>query len=503
MADIPVTDAPIHKALNALVLIEKAKTRAEKVDILNSLADNQVARWMFAVDCPSNRRLGIRVGDEDSRTYAGTALPNEMEKRFKLLQDIVDRLLNNDMCKLEAKEQLESLLKSCSYTNVFYEGVWYTRLINHGMRLGLTASSIADVWPELRMKSTLPYARSILNAEGTVSSNKVSRIHFPCVAEPIIGGVMASIVVTPSESYTTAFGGRRLTTTQIWADAVSKALKECPPMVVNGEFIAKKTDEGTVRKGAKERALFLCREGLLDASNTCADAAKNELVFVAYDAYTLDSLRTGIFKLKYGSQDSTEFCRSHIVQSVVKRVANEGLSIMQADQIVCDDLKDLEEAHKVHIAQGYAGTIIKPCTAPILFKPSDCLFKWKDTKNKLGYILSVYAMKDTVGMEVFVPETNGSVHISIPTRALKDWCHLHSDSLQGYAVDFTEITTDSGVYRALAKLRSDKQPLPDVQMFSIGQRFGVDTSPVSRMPQKQFSSAASLLTVSESEYDED
>ena len=502
MADIPVTDAPVHKALNALVLIDKAKTRAEKVEILQSLADNPVARWLFAIDCPSNRRLGIKVGDEDSRTYAGTALPNEMEKRFNAIQSVVDKLLNNEMCKTEAREELESILKACSYTNVFYEGVWYTRLINHGMRLGLTASSIADVWPELRMKSTLPYARSILAADGTLAQSKVSKIQFPCVAEPIIGGVMASLVVTKDVAYTTAFGGRRVAATQAWADATKEALKECPPMVINGEFIAKKTDEGTVRKGAKERALHLCREGLLESA-AYSESAKEELIFVAYDAYTVDALRTGMFKLMYGSHETHEFCRSHIVQSVVQRVSRMGLSIIQADQVVCADFSDLEETHKAHIAQGYAGTIIKPCSAPMLFRPSEFLFKWKETRKKVGYILSVYAIKDTVGMEVFVPDTNGSVHISIPTRALKDWCRIHSDNLHGYAVDFTEVITDSSVYRALARLRSDKEPLTDVQMVAIGQRFGFEARSSLRMPQRQFSSAASLLTVNEGDVDED
>lgn len=502
MADIPVTDAPVHKALNALVLIEKAKTRAEKVEILQGLADNQVARWMFSIDCPSNRRLGIKVGDEDSRTYAGTALPNEMEKRFSALQRIVDKLLANIICKAEAKEELEAILKSCSYTNMFYEGIWYTRLINHGMRLGLTASSIADVWPELRMKSTLPYARSILSADGTLAQGKVAKIQFPCIAEPIIGGVMASLVVTEDEAYTTAFGGRRVSATQAWADAAKEALKACPPMVINGEFITKKTDEGTVRKGAKERALDLCREGFLDQS-AHSESAREELIFVAYDAYTVDALRTGMFKLMYGSHETKEFCRSHIVQSVVRRVESLGLPIIQADQMICADFNDLEEAHKVHIAQGYAGTIIKPCYAPMLFRPSDFLFKWKETRKKVGYILSVYAIKDTVGMEVFVPDTNGSVHISIPTRALKDWCRIHSDNLQGYAVDFTEVITDSSVYRALVKLRSDKEPLTNVQMVSIGQRFGVEATSSNRMPQRQFSSAASMLTASEGDVDEE
>ena len=495
MSDIPVTDAPIHQALNALNRIEAEKNRAAKVAILQELKDNAVAQWMFYIDNPANRRLGIKVDDEMSRIYSGTAKPDEMTDRFIRIQAIVTELLQAKITKTEAKVELENLLVACSYTALFNEGLWYTRLINHGLRLGLPAVAVSDCWPELKVTSTLPYARSLLDSNDRVSERKASQIQYPCVAEPIIGGVLASVIIAGDTSYVTAFGGRKIACVQPWSDAIKQVFTDTPPVVVNGEFLTNAAYSGTVKTGQRERAAQICKSGLFCSDEDCIKTAQQELLFIIYDVYTASSLQTGIFNLPYGTAQSQMFCRSTILTAIAKQACRPTTKIHVVEQIICSNLDDLEDAHRYHLTQGFAGSIIKPCGAPIRFRPSECLFKWKETKKQTGYILSVFPIKETIGVEVFVPETNMTEHLHIPTKPLKDWFQVNKDVLNGYAVEFKETSTD-GMSKMciLTKLVANKTPLTEIQIAALSERFGISLNETETMSLLQFQKAAALLT---------
>lgn len=499
MSEIPVTEDPLHVALNTFNLIEAEKNKTAKISLLNSLKENEIARWFFLIDCPANRRLGIRVCDENARIYAGTAKPAEMNTRFDRFRVLVNSLLQADVNKATTKEEIEKLLQECSYTDLFREGVWYTRLINHGMRLSLPAKAIAECWPELRITSTMPYARSVLNADGSVSQRKLQQIGMPCVAEPIIGGVLASIIVAGDDSHVTAFGGRVLPVAQAWADLARKALGEdVPKIVINGEFVADCLAEGSPYRSQKERAAQICREGIHCTSDVCKKSALSELTFVAYDVFTVASMTTGMFKVPYGHSGEKTMCRSTIVSGLVKRCQSISPDVRMevAQQSLCHDISDVELAHRQHRRSGSAGTIIKPCAAFVRFEPSDGLFKWKEIRTHVGYILSVYNIKDTVGIEVFVPETNATQHVSVPTRPLEEWFRTHMNSLDGYAVEYTEVhRPDSRPLCILKKLRADKDPISGVQMAALGNKFGIATmTKAERISLNQFSKAAAFLS---------
>jgi hypothetical protein len=502
VAEIPVTESSVHQALNALNRIEAEHDRATKIEILASLKDNDVARWMFSVDCPSNRRLGIRVSEETSRIYVGTAKAPEMEDRFERLKSIVSQVLSNELSKQNAKDAIELLLHECSHTNNFREGVWYTRLINHGMRLGLPMRAVAEVWPELRLTSTMPFARSVVDHNGSLSERKLRQIGYPCVAEPIVGGVIASAVLTKTDPHITAFGGRRLPACQGWADALRRAISEdAPAVIVNGEFVVANVEGGTVRKGRKEKAAQLCRVGMVEKSGLVD--AESELTFIIYDIYPVTSLASGVFKLEYGHTRAGKFCRSSLLASIATKMQEIApqLKTEVIDQTVCRDEDALVEAHQKHMVQGYSGSIIKPCHSILRFEPSDCLYKWKEVRKQVGYILSVYRMREAVCVEVFVHETNCTQHLHIPTDKLQEWFADHMESLTGYAVEFTETpvcTETNQKWRLLSRLLPKREPLSLVQMTALGEKFGVGVNPSKkRMPISMFTEASCALGVDE------
>ena len=493
MSEIPVTDAHIHQALNALNRIEAEKQRNKKVSILQELKNNPIAQWLFYIDSPVNRHFGIKVNSEYSRIYSGTAKPDEMFARFEQIKQVIEKLLQLKITKNLAATQLEQLLAECSYTELFREGIWYTRLINHGLRLGLPTVAITECWPDLKITSTLPYARSILDAAGNVSEHKRKQIQYPCVAEPIVGGVLASIVIVNNDAYATAFGSRKIACLQPWADILASFLVDTPPLVINGEFITKQAYMGLSRTKQKERVINICKNSIFD-TNTCTDQATDELIFVIYDIYTLASLRTGIFNLPYGHVQDTAFCRSTILSALSKKATNSGIAIKCINQIVCFNFDDIEEAHRFYLTQGFFGNIIKPCKAPLIFKPSNSLFKWKETKKQLGYILSVFHIKETIDIEVFVPETGITEHLHVPNKDIRDWFQEHKNSLNGYAVEFKETATEgTSKLCVLTKLLATKEPLSDIQIAALSERFGIILTETEQMSLKQFQSAASTL----------
>lgn len=494
MSEIPVTDAPIHQVLNALNRIEAEKHRTKKIEILQELKDNQIAQWMFYIDSPVNRHFGIKVSTEATRLYSGTAKPDEMLTRFEQFQQILEKLLQLKITKQDALEQLEHLLESCSYTELFREGVWYTRLINNGLRLGLPTSAVTECWPDLKITSTLPYARSILDTTGSVSEHKRKQIQYPCVAEPIVGGILASVIVVNSNSYVTAFGSRKIPCLQPWADTLASFLMDAPPLVINGEFITKKAYDGLSRTKQRERVIQLCKTSIFNQDDN-TDQAKQELVFIIYDIFTLVSLHTGMFTLPYGHAKESSFCRSTILSALAKKASHLDVTIRCVHQILCFNFDDLEEAHRFYLTQGFAGSIIKPCKAPIVFRPSECLFKWKETKKQIGYILSIFHIKETIGIEVFVPDTGMTEHLYIPNKDVRDWFQEHKNNLNGYAVEFKATSTEgTAKLCVLTKLVATQEPLSDVQIAALSERFGIALNSAEQMSLKQFQTAAYDLT---------
>lgn len=496
MPEIPIAQScAVHVALNTIVQLLGTRNKQVRKELLLSVKDNHVAKWFF--DILTGPRLPTRVDPEDSRTYSGTAVPARMEERFIRIQEAVNSMRHKKPRKEINKNVVESIIQECSHEHNFMEGVLYTRLINRELNLSIPNTTICEVWPDFALRSTLPYAKSLVDrGSGELRPDVIQQITYPCVAEPRIGSVLASIIWSSKGSRVTGFGGQCLPALQGWADDMSDALKGTPDAVINGEFYIKNEDVDYSKTAS------LCRMGMGSPGSVdelTRQEIEDSLVFVAYDIFLVTALAGGAFNVPCGHSTCTDvMCRSEILASLVQKIAT-GRSPRtweSVHQTLCHSFADVELAHAHNLDNGYDGTIIKPCGTTLrLSGPSQGLFKWRRPPYRTGHILSVYSMHGAanVGLELLLSDLSIE-HAKVPTQAMRNWFVENASRVIGFPVEYTYSKQGTFELPIVSRLRKDRKRLSDAAIQEAGSRLGCLSVPCGEpMRADEFSLAADRL----------
>lgn len=210
----------LQQAFDVLLRLEATNSRLIKESILEANADNEALRTIIRMALGTDRYY---VWPSVNIICDSSLSPAQSWVEFKAL---TSRLKNKECTGDTAKKETRRFLSKC-YPQLM---VWYCRILNHDLRIGVGRETIEKVWGSTFLL-TDSVAGMVWEHRGCASPQKYSDVYgvakpsFPFGVESRLSGVHVNVICFPrnDQAYVFTTEGQRIETAecvQIWCAQV-------------------------------------------------------------------------------------------------------------------------------------------------------------------------------------------------------------------------------------------------------------------------------------------
>lgn len=494
---MPKHELSISSVFETLVKISATTKRKEKDALMSSVASSATAHEFFKLATDKRANLWVTVPNLDGIYFKGKKQPADLDKRWKQFKELYHSLSSRHVTGAKAIEQVKTFIASCNNEAPLNEATWYAGAINRHLNIGVSDSSLKKIWPDLVSDFAVQLAESLYDQKTMQIVKKVKdAIKFPCVDEPKLDGVNASLVSFDFSGSVFSRANKAMPALQPWFDAFSSVLKSVSAkglvpkdFVLNGEFKADlHKDDPKNWKSSWGKTIALCHAGIkaegFDEKNIDAYSAiclKRDMYFTIYNCYPFETYSKGSWDVRYGDvndRGSRSWLCAQFAAAMRKKFPN--LRVYVIDQELCHNVAELKKANARWLKEKAEGSMIKSCEGICELERGTYFIKWKQYAKIDAVILGVnrgtgkYANSGGT-FACYLPGKDDIVNVTCRTEQVRDWAMKNKDLISGYYLEVVEDGADDDVAKTrnpiLARFRNDVPPMPAPEVVKLFDRF--------------------------------
>ena len=391
-----VTKAEIHDALLALEAIEKLNSSLDKENILREASSNPVFKTLVM----------MAIGPDTYHVRPSEDLPALMSTKQKITTSyqrfitVAEQLRTREITGKKASTRLENFLQSLYPV----PKKWFTRVINHNLRIGIGEKTIRNIWGQkitqlgndseiIFHKNKCPLSEKYEN----LKKKKSFSLDFGTegwYSEAKLDGDRALIFVFPVEKRISVLtrGGKRWTHIENCRVFVKRMLElhskvipftgfgSATNLVFDGEYTSRSGKWNDVASIVRSRVNFDEKKFL------------QEIGVRVWDWATLEGFNAGIFPMELEERKYTLMKAAGLQKRTAKFTKIvEGVWVVGHRMIYTED--DMWKDNAKKLVLGYEGTVIKNPKAFFVCKRTKDCIKLKPTDDDTGTIVKVISGK--------------------------------------------------------------------------------------------------------------
>jgi hypothetical protein len=450
----------LENAIRCLENLGDTSKRSEKMDLLRSAADNPILKEIFRRAYDWQTTYGLTVTPPDVPKMASTFGESyDLEEEWAVFLLLLEELEKRKLTGSAAVTTIERFLRAVGPER----GIWYSRVINKDLKIGVNVATYGEVWPDLKSKFGVSLAEKF---DSTVE------LRYPLAVEPKYDGLRITMVFKDSSGVAKTRGDKQ------YNDVLAGILGELGSLVSNGaidgEIYAdwEKTGPLSTFGGKRYKSPWGKTSAMLKTGTTrqgfdetrISDQMWQEihrdLKFWAFDYIGLEVFNPSI------AVDKTPFKdRRHKLKKLVDALGEDS-SVQIMPQRVVNCRGELDDAHTHFLTEGHEGSMIKMLDAPYFPSRTAVMLKRKELEFLDGVILEVLPGKE-LGQNA---NRAGSYRVRLP-NGLETKCNIRGnnnrqdhwdrrDELVGTRIEMVgqkdaKAVTDKARFAVFIRLRDD------------------------------------------------
>ena len=319
--------------------------------LLKANKDVSEIQKVFQLCYDWKRTYGIRLYDVEPR---GKTVSKKRWRRFRRILGLLRyRVITGN----KAKKIVEKFFRSCSEL----EAKWYDRIIQRDLRIGIAATSVSRIWPDLLPTWGVQLAETLMN--------HLTHLEYPIAVEPKLDGIRMTFVL---DGKGRGVGRTRKAYEYDQYEFIVEALRKLPGSagkVFDGELRADSWNSTSLPKKPIELLSKKAREKLF---------SQKFYIFDVLDSELFDE----------GECRVPMLCRRDTLQQMMEH--NESDVVQILPQTVVDNEEQLFTFFDNALKEGYEGIMVKRLTG--WYTPgarnSDWL-KFKPTETREGKLVKL------------------------------------------------------------------------------------------------------------------
>jgi len=341
----------IHKAFDALALLEADNSRNAKLAVLRDQKDNSVLKRIFQLAYDWMTPYNIAQLEKTTPMDMPSVGEWCMAASFKEFEELLTALNKRTITGNVAREQVSSFLSSVSPI----EHMWYQRILLRDLRVGAKEGTFLKVWPNLIAQWDIMLADTYKNQALT----------YPLIVEPKLDGVRITIVVKDGKGIAMTRGR------QDHSERMSHIIDQITAVVPgdnvwDGEFFFETWN----------KSISILRSKTMTPAKI-ADLAKAK--FHLFDCLSLEEFKAGVSKSPLTERRKT----IERVLAYWKDPANwavgtpRTINLTGVDQHWAKTEEEVMEYYDLFLEQGFEGIMIKDPRGLYVCKRGDAWLKYK------------------------------------------------------------------------------------------------------------------------------
>jgi ATP-dependent DNA ligase len=374
----------LENAIRCLENLGDTTKRNEKKALLASAAENPVLKEFFKRAYDWQTTYGLNYKEPKSLPKMAAAFgPNyDLAEEWSVFLTLLDELAARKLSGTDALETINRFIFAVHPDRA----IWYARVLNRDLRVGVNVNTFGEVWPDLRSAFAVSLAEKF---------SSTTELTYPVAVEPKYDGLRITLVFQDGKGVGKTRSGKE------YNEVLQHIMDELGPHVgtgaVDGEIYAEWATTGeTAMYGGKRykspwgKTSAMLKTGYSDGvfkpervSDDMMFELQRDLKFWAFDTMTLDVYDPAI------GVDKTPFVerRAKLVSLVNKLPSNACTIIMPQD--IASNREELDELHVTHMVNEHEGSMIKMLDAPYFPSRTAVMLKRKEEEFIDGVILEV------------------------------------------------------------------------------------------------------------------
>ena len=373
----------LTSAILCLSYLEETPKRSEKKELLQSAADNPVLKELFrrTYDWQTTYGLTLKMPELPKMASAFSesySIEDEWQTFLMLLDSLADRKLTGQ----DAVDTIHRFLHAVDPTR----GIWYGRVVNRDLRVGVNVATFGDVWPDLRSKFGVSLADKF---------DSSVELPYPVATETKLDGLRITLVYTDGKGVAKTRSGKE------YNEVLEHILSSLGPVVktgaADGEIMADwaKTGPLSTYGGKRYKSPWGKTSAMLKTGTSKGvfnpdrvtpemwAELRRDLKFWVFDQMTLDVYDPAI------AIDNTPFHERRAKLEKTVAATGDDSPIRLMEQIIVNNRQELDDAHTLFLAQEHEGSMIKLLDAPYFPDRTSAMLKRKELEFIDGIILEV------------------------------------------------------------------------------------------------------------------
>lgn len=373
----------LTSAIKCLSYLEETSKRSEKAELLRSAADNPILKELFkrTYDWQTTYGLTLKM-PELPKMASAFSTSYSMEDEWQTFLMLLDELSDRKLTGQDAVDTIHRFLHAVDPTR----GIWYGRVINRDLRVGVNVATFGQVWPDLRSKFAVSLADKF-------DSNV--ELNYPVAVETKLDGLRITLVFTDGKGVAKTRSGKE------YNEVLEHILSALGPVVgtgaIDGEIMADWAKSGpqSTYGGKRYKSPWGKTSAMLKTGTSKGvfnpdrvtpemwDELRRDLKFWVFDQMTLDVYDPAI------ALDKTPFHARRTKLTKTVGATGQFSPIRLMKQTIANNRTELDEAHADFLAQEHEGSMIKMLDAPYFPDRTSAMLKRKELEFIDGIILEV------------------------------------------------------------------------------------------------------------------
>jgi len=373
----------LENAIRCLENLANTSKRNEKKALLSSAAKNPILKEFFTRAYDWKITYGISYKEPKTLPKMASAFgPNyNVSEEWDIFLEILDQLASRGLTGLSAVETIDRFIKVVPPERA----VWYIRVINRDLRVGVNVNTFGEIWPDLRSSFAVSLAEKF---------SSTTEINYPVAVEPKCDGLRITLVFQDGKGVGKTRSGKE------YNEVLQHIMDELGPQIgtgaVDGEIYANWEKDGPLSMygGKRYKSPWGKTSAMLKTGYSggvfCRDRVfeemwvelRRDLNFWAFDIMNLDVYDPAI------AMDKTPFVeRRAKLASIVNKLGDNSSTVLMP-QIIASNREELDEAHVQNMDE-YEGSMIKMLDAPYFPSRTSAMLKRKEEEFLDGVIIEV------------------------------------------------------------------------------------------------------------------